>query len=195
MAFPAFLDTNVLYGATLCDTMLRIAEQGAYRPHWSAGVLGELVEALVRHAGIPLERAERRVAHMRRAFPHAAVEEYEVLVEAMACDPKDRHVLAAAVAARCEVVVTFNVKDFPHESTHPHQISVVTPDAFLLDQLDLHPPMVRRALEAQVRQARRPQLTMGQLLASLARAGVPAFAEEVRRQELGDTSQADDALS
>ena len=68
-------------------------------------------------------------------------------------------------------------------------------DAFLLDQLDLHPPMVRRALEAQVSQARRPQLTMGQLLASLARAGVPAFAEEVRRQELGDTSQADDALS
>ena len=33
MAFPAFLDTNVLYGATLCDTMLRIAEQGAFRPH------------------------------------------------------------------------------------------------------------------------------------------------------------------
>ena len=29
MAFPAFLDTNVLYGAVLADTLLRIAEAGA----------------------------------------------------------------------------------------------------------------------------------------------------------------------
>jgi len=183
MAFPAYLDTNVLYGATLCDTMLRIAEQGAYRPHWSEDVLGELVEVLVREAGILRARADRRVAQMQRAFPLAAVENYDLLVDAMTCDPKDRHVLAAAVAARCEVVVTFNVKDFPPESTDPHQISVVTPDTFLLDQLDLHPPMVRRALLGQVTEANRPPLTMGQLLASLARAGVPAFAEEARRHE------------
>lgn len=183
MAFPAYLDTNVLYGATLCDTMLRIAEQGAYRPHWSKDVLGELVEVLVREAGISRARADRRVAEMQRAFPLAAVEDYDLLVDAMTCDPKDRHVLAAAVQARCEVVVTFNVKDFPPESTEPHQISVVTPDAFLLDQLDLHPPMVERALVGQVTEANRPPLTMGQLLGSLARAGVPAFAEEARRHE------------
>lgn len=35
MAFPAFLDTNVLYGAVLVDTLLWVAEAGAYRPHWS----------------------------------------------------------------------------------------------------------------------------------------------------------------
>jgi predicted nucleic acid-binding protein len=185
MAFPAFLDTNVLYGSTLCDTMLRIAEQGAYRPHWYKDVLGELVEVLVRKAGIPRERAERRIAEMQRAFPLAEVVEYDLLIDAMTCDPKDRHVLAAAVQARCEVVVTFNVKDFPPESTEPHQISAVTPDAFLLDQLDLHPPMVQRALVGQVTEANRPPLTLGQLLGSLARAGVPAFAEEARRHEFG----------
>jgi hypothetical protein len=163
--------------------MLRIAEQGAYRPHWSKDVLGELVEVLVREAGISRARADRRVAQMQRAFPLAAVEDYDLLVDAMTCDPKDRHVVAAAVQARCEVVVTFNVKDFPPAATEPHQISVVTPDAFLLDQLDLHPPMVERALVGQVTEANRPPLTMGQLLGSLARAGVPAFAEEARRHE------------
>lgn len=45
----------------------------------------------------------------------------------MTCDLKDRQVLAAAVQARCEVVVTFNVRNFPPESTEPHQIAVVTP--------------------------------------------------------------------
>jgi hypothetical protein len=34
---------------------------------------------------------------MRRAFPDAEVRGYENLVETMTCDPKDGHVLAAAV--------------------------------------------------------------------------------------------------
>lgn len=101
----------------------------------------------------------------------------------MTCDQKDRHVLAAAVQSRCEVLVTFNVKDFPPRSTEPHRVAVVTPDEFLLDQLDLHPPMVERALVGQVTEAGRPPLSMGQLLGKLARAGVPDFAEEARRHE------------
>ncbi len=36
--FPAFLDTCTLYGAYLCDSLLRLAEAGTYRPLWSADV-------------------------------------------------------------------------------------------------------------------------------------------------------------
>lgn len=185
MAFPAFLDTNVLYSATLVDTILRIAEQGAFRPHWSAGVLAELTEVLVREAGISHERALRRIAHMQRAFPTAETIGYESLIESMMCDPKDRHVLAAAVHAGCEVLVTFNVKDFPSDSADHLGVCIVRPDAFLLDQLDLYPAMVGRALVAQLTAAKRPPLTMAQLLGRLDRAGVPAFAEEARRHEFG----------
>ena len=32
MAFPAFLDTCTLFGAYLCDTLLRLAEAEAFRP-------------------------------------------------------------------------------------------------------------------------------------------------------------------
>jgi len=37
-------------------------------------------------------------------------------------DLKDRHVLAAAVYGRCDVIVTENTQDFPLESTDPYKI-------------------------------------------------------------------------
>lgn len=40
----------------------------------------------------------------------------------MTCDEKDRHVLVAAVHARAEVLVTFNVRDFPPESTSDYDV-------------------------------------------------------------------------
>lgn len=126
MAFPAFLDTCVLYGSTVNDTLLRIAEQGAFRPHWSSDVLDELQRNLVSKAGLPSERAARRIDAMNRAFPDAEVHGYERLTGAMSCDPKDRHVLAAAVHGRCEVLVTFNVRDFPPSSLEGLELAVVT---------------------------------------------------------------------
>jgi predicted nucleic acid-binding protein len=46
----------------------------------------------------------------------------------MTCDQKDRHVLAAAVRANAEVLVTFNIKDFPPDSVRDFDIQVVHPD-------------------------------------------------------------------
>lgn len=50
--FPAFLDTCSIFPAYLCDTLLRLAEAGTYRPLWSAGVLEELQRNLVEQRGL-----------------------------------------------------------------------------------------------------------------------------------------------
>lgn len=183
MAFPALLDTNVLFSATLNDTLLRLAEEEAFRPLWSHDILSELQEVLVRKAGLGPDRAARRIAHMRSAFPMAEVTAYESIIASMACDAKDRHVLAAAVRGGAQVLVTFNLGDFPEAACSPYAIAVVSPDSFLLDQLDLYPAKVGRALVSHMTEARRPPLTMGELLGRLGRAGVPGFAEEARRHE------------
>lgn len=180
MPFPAFLDTCVLYPAYLCDTLLRLAEASAYRPLWSAEVLTELRRNLIER-DIPAERVDRRIAHMTRSFPDAIVTGYESLIDGMANDPKDRHVLAATVRANAEVLVTFNMSDSPEPALKPYDVIAIHPDEFLLDQLDLYPGVTLEVLRQQAASYRRVPNTVSGILVLLERTGVPRFAAEVRR--------------
>jgi predicted nucleic acid-binding protein len=180
VAFPALLDTCVLYPVYLCDTLLRLAEADAYRPLWSADILAELGRNVV-DAGVPADRVGRRIASMKRSFPDAMVTGYEFLVDGMTNDPKDRHVLAAAVRGSAEVIVTFNRRDFPEPALKPYDITAIHPDEFLLDQLDLYPGLTVTVLEDQADAYRRHPTTVAELLPLLERTGLPRFAAEVRR--------------
>ena len=61
-------------------------------------------------------------------------------------------------------------------------ISVVLPQDFLLDQLDLYPRLVQDALQAQAATSQRPELSYPQVLARLRRAGVGSFVDEVQHR-------------
>jgi predicted nucleic acid-binding protein len=180
MAFPALLDTCVLYPAYLCDTLLRLAEAETFRPLWSDEILAELERNLVEEAGLDERQMRHRLDEMSRAFTDAKVTGYRTLVSSMTCNKKDRHVLAAAVRANVEALVTFNLRDFPQSAVDPYDIRVVHPDEFLLDQLDLHPARTRAAMERQASACMHPPMSFNDLLDALSRAGVPDFAGAIR---------------
>lgn len=182
MTFPVFLDTCVRYPATLCDTLLRIAERGVYRPPWSEGVLGELTRNLAKIPTVGDLGAIRRIDFMRGAFEDAMLTGYDELAPGLTCDRKDAHVLAAAIVSECQVIVTFNTKDFPPESVATHDLEVVHPDDFLLDQLDLYPSIVLNVLKSQSESSTRPSLTLPGLITSPGHGGLPKFAAELRRK-------------
>lgn len=180
MPFSAVLDANVLYPFSLRDTLLRLAELELYTPLWSDRILDEMRRNLVEHR-ITDEQAARIEQAMRAAFEDAEVDRAEIdrLEPAMTNDVKDRHVLAAAVAADSELVVTFNLDDFPTEACEPVGVEAVHPDDFLLDLHDLAPDAVRAALDQQAADLH-PPWSLEQLLDALATAGVPRLAEIVR---------------
>lgn len=182
MPFSAVLDANVLYPFSLRDTLLRLAELELYTPLWSNRVLDEMTRNLSEHRLTDAQAASIEQA-MRTAFEEAEVEasEIERLEPAMTNDPKDRHVLAAAVAADSELIVTFNLDDFPPEACEPVGVEAVHPDEFLLDLHDLAPEAVRAALEQQAADLH-PPWPLQQLLDALTTAGVPRLAETIRSQ-------------
>ncbi len=67
-----------------------------------------------------------------KAFPQSFIDAPLNLIESMTNDPKDRHVLAAAVLAGADYLVTYNLKDFPVRSYEDYNLSVLHPDDFLL---------------------------------------------------------------
>jgi predicted nucleic acid-binding protein len=180
--FSAVLDANALYPFSLRDTLLRLAELELYRPLWSQRIFDEMREALQEH-GVSEDRAERLVATMREAFEEAEVDDAEIarLEPAMTNDPGDRHVLACAVAADSELIVTSNLAHFPNEACEPVGVEARHPDDFLLDLLDLAPEGVRAALEEQAADLN-PPWPFEELLGALARAGVPRFVAAIRAQ-------------
>ena len=74
---------------------------------------------------------------MAAYFPDARVTSYEEMISSMPNHPKDRHVLAAAVAGRADVLVTENLKDFPSAAVAHLGITVVGQDDFLSGLLEL----------------------------------------------------------
>jgi hypothetical protein len=119
---------------------------------------------------------------MATYFPDARVTGYEQLIGSMTNHPKDRHVLAAAVAGRADTLVTENLKDFPPESAAHLGITVTGQDDFLLGLLELHPDAVLDALRRQSSRHRREPRSVTALLSILAGPGqgCPEFARQCR---------------
>lgn len=176
----AVLDACVLVPISLADTLLRVAEQGLYRPLWSDRILAEAQTAISRIN--PEADVTRRFVAMRTAFADALVADWEPLESGISLpDKNDRHVVAAAIRGGADTIVTANLSDFPAAVLEPLGLEIIHPDDFLLNQFDLSPAAVLEVIRQQAAMTKRPPLTAYDMVAILNRAGVPRFAAEVLR--------------
>ncbi|MGH7862622.1 MAG: PIN domain-containing protein [Candidatus Dormibacteraceae bacterium] len=175
----AILDANVLIPAPLRDVLLRAAEADLYRPYWSAAILEEVRRNVVEHGMSDMVRARRLIDRIRVAFPEAEVHGYESLIASMPNDPKDRHVLAAAVVARAPVIVTANLRHFPEEALAIWGIAPRTPDQFLGELFEQDRARMIQIIHDQVAPLQHPPLTVEQLLRNVGREA-PGFVRAVR---------------
>jgi predicted nucleic acid-binding protein len=174
----------------LADTLLRLASvPRLYHAKWTDQIMAEVSRNLQAKFGLSSDRAQYRESEIRRHFPEAWVDGYEDLIPIMTNQEKDRHVLAAAVRARAEVIVTYNLKDFRRESLEQYSITVQGPSTFLRNLYELDPTAVVAALD---RQAAAIGQTLPQMLARL-RLNVPGFVstleEALARPGGGETTE------
>ncbi|WP_230204834.1 PIN domain-containing protein [Parafrankia elaeagni] len=121
MAFTVVYDANVLYPNTLRDLLIRIAQSGLIQAKWTNEILDEMLTAIRRNRPeISVEKRDRLRGLMNASVRDVLVSGYEPLIDGLKLpDPDDRHVLAAAVKAGAQVIVTRNLKDFPAADLEP----------------------------------------------------------------------------
>ncbi len=176
----AVLDACVLFSATLRDTLLRAAAVRLYELYLTDTILEEVSRNVVRRGRMTEERAAHLVEAIRSAFPQALVTGFEHLVDQMTNDLKDRHVLAAAVAAGASIVVTHNVRDFPEAAMRQVNVEVRSPDDFLIELFSRHPERMIWVIQRQAAALRAPPMTVEEILDRLM-VPAPGFAARIRR--------------
>jgi len=190
--FSALLDACVLVPSALRDVLLEVGTTPAFRPLWSEKIETEMEQAILRlHTKRDRDQEESQgyVARLRRqmnkALPDAQVRDWESMMPLVPemRDPDDRHVVAAALVGRADVIVTFNLKDF-EDASLPGDLFSQSPDDFLLDLIGLFPGVVLNALDTIASRTGRkgPKWTVDDLLARLQIEELHGFVDAVKEE-------------
>jgi predicted nucleic acid-binding protein len=137
--FRVLIDTNVLVDGQLRDLFLTMAHRELYEYWWSDQILAELQWAMVNRLGRTDVKARGLCETIKQAFPQGDASIDETTIRRFVTpDPGDAHVLAAAVTAEADMLITDDRAGFPDDAAVPHHHAV------------------RRVVRHQPRGARRP---------------------------------------
>ena len=179
----AVYDANILYPAPIRDLFIRLAQAGLVRAKWTKAIHDEWMRNVLKdNPQLSPERLARTRSLMDRAVRDCLVTGYEEMIASLSLpDPDDRHVLAAAIHAGAEVIVTCNLADFPAEALARFNIEAQHPDDFLVYLLDEAPGVVCAAVKQQRESLRNPPKTAEELLATLENQGLTQAVTRLRQ--------------
>ena len=164
--FTALFDACVLYPAPLRDLLMELALTDLFRAKWTNEIHDEWIRNLLKNRpDLTLERLQITRDKMNLHIQDSLVENYQSLIPLLALsDQDDRHVLAAAICARADVIITFNLSVFPPESLEIYGIEAQHPDEFISHLIDLAPPLVYKAIQEIQTRLKNPPRTINELL-------------------------------
>jgi predicted nucleic acid-binding protein len=178
----AIIDACVLYSAPIRDLIIRLAQAGLMQARWTDEIHEEWIRNLLKNnPNLTRERMERTRSLMDQAVRDCLVTGYADLAESLILpDLDDRHVLAAAIHGGAEVIVTFNLSDFPPEGLAAYDVEARHPDALLSELLGEAPEEFCNAIRSQRQALKKPPMSVEEFLARLDTAGLSGTVARLR---------------
>jgi len=168
------LDANVLYPAPLRDFILNLADVYLFEPKWTEEIQEEWIKnLLLKRIDIKKDSLTKTKYAMNSAFPEANITGYDGIIDTLLLpDKDDRHVLAAAIFANADVIVTFNLKHFPISYVKSFGIEVQHPDSFILSLINHDKQSSLLAFNNLVKSLKNPPKSKNEVFQALARCGL-----------------------
>ena len=180
-SFTAILDACVLYPAPLRDLLMELAVADLFRAKWSENIHEEWIAAALRErSDLTRDRLERTRALMDAYARDAMVTGFDDLIQSLQLpDPSDRHVLAAAIRGRADLIVTANLRDLPADQLAQWGIEAQHPDEFLVHLFRLSPPTFLAAVRTVRQRLRTPPKSVEEYLDILRSQGLLGTVAEI----------------
>ena len=176
----AVLDACVIYPTVLREILTGVAAKGLYQPFWSDRILREWVLATQKLGPGAMTQAEAEAVLLKSAFPRAMVRaQPDIEARVLLPDGNDRHVLAVAIAAHADCIVTFNARDFPRHILAEDGIDRRDPDSLLWELWSHHAEAVTAVVMAVHATAERMAGQALPLKALLKRAQLPKLVKAI----------------
>lgn len=181
MQFVVVFDACVLYPAPLRDFLLRLAMTGLFAAKWTEDIHDEWTRNVLEKRPELQSRIQRTRELMDRALPDAMITGHAPLIDGLTLpDPNDRHVLAAAIRANAQAIITFNTRDFPESALDPYGIEALHPDVFIEHQFGLRQGLVINTAKWHRADLTRPSKTADEYIETLAAQGLVVTADLLR---------------
>ncbi len=161
MGYTVIFDSNVLYPAALRSILMYLATSGLFRAQWTWEIHEEWIRnLLIKRPDLNRKQLEAQRDLMIRAIPDSVLSGYDAIVPLLTLpDPDDRHVLAAAIYAKAERIITASLRDFPAEVLTRYQCIAQHPDDFIVSLLDDETDQVLQIFEQDRAHYRNPPYT------------------------------------
>lgn len=181
--FTVLYDACVLYPAPLRDLLMHLAVTDLFRAKWTDAIHDEWIRSVLKdRPDLKPEQLQRTRELMNCHIRDCLVTGFESLIPSLTLpDPEDRHVLAGAIRGGADLIVTFNLKDFPPDVLKPYGIEAQHPDDFLARQFDLAPNVVCVAAKRHRGSLKHPPKTVAEYLQTLEGQGLAQTVSGLRQ--------------
>jgi predicted nucleic acid-binding protein len=154
---------------------MELASASLFRAKWSEDIHEEWTSALLKdRPDLTKDQLRRTCDLMNAAVPDSIITGYHCLIDGLTLpDPKDRHVLAAAIHAGADAIVTFNLRDFPPTVMQQFNLEVLHPDDFIQFQYDFSNADVIIAARRCRERLKNPPKNVAEYLDTLAQQRLP----------------------
>lgn len=158
-------DACVLYPNYLRDVLIQLATTDLFRAKWTEQIHDEWIRNILKNRpDINPERLQELKQKINRSVPDCLVSDFEYLIPALDLpDRDDRHVLAASIVAKADVIVMVNLKDFPSAVLLNYGIESQHPDDFIADLIDLQPLRVLGAIQTIQNRLKNPSVNFDEI--------------------------------